>query len=185
MNDENQTNGNEETLDTQDTNFDDETIDLDLSEEEEEVDWQSKAEKAQELINNYKIRAEKAEGKLKSTKIESRPTNANSELSTMDIIAFTKSSVDMSDIESVTKFARMEGISISEALESDELKAMLDVKKEKRNVAQASHTGTARRSNLKLSDDVILRNAQKGSMPDSDEDFEKLFNLKLAKKNRT
>lgn len=181
MNDENQTTtGNEDTLEPQDTQ---DEIELDLGESEDEyVDWEAKARKADELANNYKIRAEKAEKWAKQNKPTENVPRNDSNLSALDIIAVTKSNIDMDDFTSVQKYAQMEGISLSEALKSDELKAILAIKAEKRNVSQASHSGANRRSNFKLSDDALLANATKGSLPDSEADMERLHALTMSKR---
>jgi hypothetical protein len=178
MDDENQTTtGSEDALEPQDTT---EEIELDLSEEEDEqIDWEAKAKKADELANNYKIRAEKAEKLAKQNRSSETSQRNDSNLSTLDIIAITKSSIDMDDLPSVQKYAKMEGISVSEALKSDELKAILAVKAEKKTVAQASHSGASRRSNFKLSDDALLANAKKGILPDSDSDMERFHELTM------
>jgi len=178
-------NGYEETLTPQDTEIDTE-LDLDI-ETEDEVDYKTEAEKAKELANNYKIRAEKAESKLKNsfnkqnnnTEVKS---DSKSELSTMDAMLIMKSNVDIQDVDAVTKFAKMEGMTIVEALKNDELKAILAVRNEKRNVAEASHSGTSRRSSPKVSDDSLLANASKGILPDSDEDFRRLQELRSKRK---
>lgn len=172
-------NGIEETLDTQNTEADTE-LDLDIEMEDEEVDYKSKAEKAEELANNYKIRAEKAESKLKQVKPEVKQ-NSN-ELSIMDAMLLSKANVELEDVDTVTKFAKMEGLTIAEALKNDELKAILNVRAEKKTVAQASHTGSSRRASNQISDDVLLAKASKGELPDSPEDIARLNRLRWGKK---
>lgn len=100
----------------------------------------------------------------------------------MDAMLIMKSNVDIQDVDAVTKFAKMEGMTIVEALKNDELKAILAVRNEKRNVAEASHSGTSRRSSPKVSDDSLLANASKGILPDSDEDFRRLQELRSKRK---
>lgn len=173
--DEKNQNGYEETLTPQDTEVETE-LELDFEEDNVEDD---ELAKAKELANNYKIRAEKAESKLKTTaKPEVKVSSKPSELSTLDIIAITKSNIDMDDLPSVQKFAKMEGITIQEALKSDELKAILAIKAEKRNVAQASHSGVSRRSSSTISDDTLLAKASKGELPDSNEDIVRLIRVR-------
>ena len=179
MNDENQTNGNEETLLPQDTEAELE-IDLSSDEDEEEIDWEAKSRKSDELANNYKIRAEKAEKLAKQAKPQ---TNSNtSGFSTLDIIALSKSDINDEDYEAVTKFAKMEGITVRDALKNDELKAILGVRNEKRTVAQASHSGANRRSTTKISDDSLVNKASKGELPESDDDIRRLNELRWGKK---
>jgi hypothetical protein len=175
-------NGYDETLNHQDTETDIE-LDLDIETEDDEIDYKSEFEKNKELANNYKIRAEKAESKLKQGyKAPEVKQGSKSDLSTMEAMLIMKSNIDIQDVDAVTKFAKMEGVSISEALKSDELKAIINVRNEKRNVAEASHSGTSRRSSPKVSDDSLLANASKGILPDSDEDFHRLQELRLKRK---
>jgi hypothetical protein len=176
-------NGYDETLNHQDTEADIE-LDLDIedTQDDDETDYKTEAEKAKELANNYKIRAEKAESKLKQGIKPEIKQGSKSELSTMEAMLIMKSNIDIQDVEAVTKFAKMEGISISEALKSDELRAIIAVKNEKRNVAEASHSGTSRRSSPKVSDDSLLANASKGILPDTDEDFHRLQELRSKRK---
>lgn len=175
-------NGYDETLNHQDTEIDTE-LDLDIETEDDEVDYKTEAEKAKELANNYKIRAEKAESKLKQgIKTPEVKQGSKSDLSTMEAMLIMKADIDIQDVDAVTKFAKMEGMSISEALKSDELKAIINVRNEKRNVAEASHSGTSRRSSPKVSDDSLLANASKGILPDTDEDFHRLQELRSKRK---
>ena len=183
MEDENLTQGNDEASTQQDTEAE---LDIDLSEDDEnEIDWKAEAEKKDKAYRDQKTRAEIAEKKLKGG---NHAPNAqsddkqNGDITYMDMIAITKSNIEMEDIDSVKKFARMENISIAEALKNDELKAMLNVKAEKRNVNVASHSGASRRSNAKLSDDALLANAKKGNLPDSDEDLNRLHELSIGKR---
>ena len=182
MDDENQTNGNDEALTQQDT---DAELDIDLSEDdsEDEIDWKAEAEKKDKAYRDQKTRAEIAEKKLKGASTHSNvPVESKQgDLSYLDMIAITKSNIEIDDIGAVTKFAKMEGISVQEALKSDELKAILNVKAEKRNVSQASHSGASRRSSAKLSDDALLANASKGTLPESDEDLNRLHELSMRR----
>jgi len=116
--------------------------------------------------------------------VETKPVSAkeDSGLSIVDTIALTKSNIDADDIGEVIEYSRFKKISVSEALKSSALKAILAEKNEKRTVAQASHSGTSRRSSSKLSDDSILNNAKNGILPESDEDFERLAELRMNKK---
>jgi len=182
MQDENLTNGTEDALNPQDAEAE---LDIDLSEDDEdEIDWKAEAEKKDKAYNDQKTRAEIAEKKLKGVN-QAKPTHEGREagnLTTLDIIAINRANIDIDDIETVTKYARMEGIEVHEALKKDELKAILNVKSEKRNVSQASHSGASRRSSSKLSDDAILANAKKGILPESDEDLDRLHSLSAGKR---
>lgn len=131
------------------------------------------AAKAEELANNYKIRAEKAELAAKSKTGDGEPAAQHS---TADIIALSK--VHEDDIERVEKFAKDEGVSIREALRNEELTAILAVREEKRSTAQASNVSNVRRGAVKQTNESILSSARDGKLPESDADIARLMEAK-------
>lgn len=141
--------------------------------QDEQIDWEAKARKAEELANNYKIRAEKAEKAAKGTPTQEVPV-AKSDLSPMDIYALMDAKVPQEDISEVTVLAKAYGVPVSEALKLDSVKATLAYKAETRKTAQATAVGASRRSSTKVSDEVILENASKGRLPQSDDEIEAL-----------
>lgn len=160
-------------LDENSNTSDEEVIDLDLTTEEdvveqdEEVDVEkilADKKKAEELAHNYKIRAEKAEAKIKTAKPE--PTQ-NSSLTVYDTIALMNAKVtEAEDIKEVEEYARFKGVSVSEALKSGVIKTILADKAEERKTAQATNTGKARVGSSTLPDEVVLKNASLGKLPD-------------------
>ncbi len=150
-------------------------------EEEDTTDWKAKALKAEELYENQRIRAEKAEKLAKAVKSE--PTTKQSpksagEISTQDLYALIDAKVPQEDINEVKEIANLKGITIAEALKSNIVKAILSDNAEMRRTAQASNVGTARRTTGKVSDDVLLSKASKGELPESDEDLQRLINAR-------
>jgi len=145
----------------------------------EAVDWEAVAKKKDELATNYKLRAEKAEGKLKGIKPPGETTKAEpkQELSTSDIYSLMRANVPEDDIAEVAEYARFKGISVTEALNSSVIKSTLAERAEKRNAANATSTGAARRGTAKASDEQLLENASKGIMPESDDDLVRLIRL--------
>ena len=144
--------------------------------------------KAEELANNYKIRAEKAEKKAKEGKevVPQTPTpkatESTNNLTDSDLLALMKSNVHEDDVDRVKSFAKSEGITVKDALKNDELKAILDIRAEKRTTAQVTHTGNSRRGSTKMSDEVLLDKASKGDLPESPEEIERLMKLKRVNK---
>lgn len=149
-----------------------ETVEL---EEEEEVVSKSEYEKLKEIAENQRIRAEKAEKKLKVSEPE-KPKETQ-DLSTKDVLVLVQANVPSDDIDEVVEYARFKNIPVSEALKSPTVKAILADRKENRTVAEASNTGTVRRGSSKISDDALLSKASKGELPDSDEDLRRLIRL--------
>ena len=155
--------------------LEEEELELDLSEEIEEEetveDVKARLAKAEELANNYKTRAEKAEARTKDKPKVEKTTD----LSTSDLYALMKADVAEEDIADVAEVAKLRKISIGEALKTPIVKSLLAEKAEERSTAEATSTSTARRTTSTLSPEVVLKKAQSGDMPDSDAGLEALF----------
>ncbi len=148
-------------------------------EPEEDVDTlKARLAKAEELANNYKVRAEKAEkGKPKTA-----APKQDSSLSTKDILALSKAQIEDEDLDEVLDYAAYKKLPIHEALKSSVLKATLAEKAELRKSAQAVNTGATRRAGNTVTDDRIMADARKGLLPDSAEDIARLARMRLQKK---
>lgn len=120
--------------------------------------------KAKEYGENQKIRAEKAEKKAKEAP---ETTETKFELSQTDVLAIARSDVHEEDIERVTKFAQMEGISVKDALGHDDMKAILERRAEARKVAAASNTDTAKTGSAGVTGEGLLKDAANGKLPDA------------------
>lgn len=170
-----------------------ENDDLDILTQEEETESYEEADepeesvdeikarlaKAEELRDNYKIRAEKAENKSKQTK--ESPKQTQGDLSSKDLYALMEAKVPQEDIDEVTEYAKFAKISVADALKNNVVKTILKEKAEMRNVAEATNTGTARRTTGKMSEDALLDKASKGEMPESDDEIARLI---AARRNR-
>lgn len=165
----------EDTLDTPEEATTDEAV---VEAEEEQVDWEAKARKAEELANNYKIRAEKAEKKAK----EQPAPVATGSLTPAEIIALSKANIEADDIDTVLDYAKYKNISVADALKSSVVKATLAEAAEVRKSSQAVATPGRRPNTAAQSDDKLLSNARNGIMPESEEDIARLFKLRMGKK---
>ena len=152
-----------------------ENVEATTEQTNEVIDWEARAKKAEELANNQKIRAEKAEKLAKSVKTE---VKQDSSISTKDLYALTKANVSEDDISDVEEYARFKKISISEALKSSTLKAILSEKEENRLVANATSVSNSKRTSGKISDESLLDKARKGDMPSNDSDIVRLIKLR-------
>lgn len=170
------TNNDEEViLNTQEDTVDSTNTESDESSEQESVEeLKKRLAKAEELRDNYKIRAEKAE-KKKPTETQKESTSSSTE----DIFALMKANISEEDISDVKEYAQFKGISIAEALKTSAVRSILAEKEEQRTVAQATNTGSSKRSSGKLSDDALIANAQKGNLPENDADIDRLVKLKM------
>lgn len=144
----------------------------------------SEATKAKELANNYKIRAENAEKKLKGNSGAGDTAKNETELSSKDTLVFINAKVtDPEDIDEVIEYAQFKKISIADALKSNVIKASLADKAEKRKTAEATSTGTSRRNTAKVSDADIVDKASKGEIPKKGSaEAEQLFWARRTKK---
>jgi hypothetical protein len=140
-------------------------------EEQDSTDWKAIALKNEQLANNQKIRAEKAEGKLKQVRPEVTQSKSKGDLGSKDLYALMEAKVPQDDIDEVIDYAKFKGVSIQEALKTSFVKATLSEKAEQRRIAESTNVGGARRSTQKVSVDTIMSKAQNGEMPDSDEDM--------------
>lgn len=134
------------------------------TQEESIDDVKAELAKAKELVNSYRVRAEKAEKKAKeSTTVETKVTG---ELSSKDIIALTRAGISDEDLDEVLDFAKYKKIPIAEALKNKTLKTLLKDNEEQRKTASASNTSTARRGSVKVSDDTLVSQMEKGEVPE-------------------
>lgn len=112
---------------------------------------------------------------------QSSSNKSNGDLTTRDLYALMDAKVPQDDVNEVVEYATLKKISISEALKSTVVKAILAEKAEYRNSAKASNTGSARRGTSKVSDEALLENFKKGIVPDSDEEISRLVKLRAKK----
>lgn len=152
----------------------DEEKDQKISEKRSEVtkllwkETQENLKKQAEIAENQRKRAEKAEKERKSGKSGDEPNDApKSELSIADLYAFTNAKVHEEDVPEVLKAAKLLGKEPREALKDPIVQAILERENARRRTADATNTGTARRSNRQMSGDEILSDVKKGGeLPD-------------------
>lgn len=101
--------------------------------------------------------------------------------STKDTMALMGAGItEEEDIDKVAKYAKLEGITIRDALKAPIVKAVLADSAEKRRTANATNTGKTRTGDTKKSGEVLLEKASKtGVLPDDPEDMTKLAEQQL------
>lgn len=134
-----------------------------------------RAEKAEELANNYKIRAEKAEREPKTTVTPDG-------LSSRDVLYLAKADIHTDDVDEVLEYAKKMGVSIAKAHEF--YTPILDTRAKERKSAAATNTKGSARGTAKESAEDILEKAEKGEVLESDSDMQKLFSARIARKIR-
>lgn len=168
----------EADLNTADESSEDESQSDDSYESIVDTVPKTEFEKAMELAENQKIRAEKAERALKASKEAPAKTAESKELSTTDLYALMAEKVPQEDISEVVEYATLKKISVADALKSTVVKAILSENAEKRTVAEATNVSTTKRGSGKISDETLLANASKGNLPDNDDDLRRLIRLR-------
>ena len=153
----------------------------DESEEESIEEVKAKLAKAEELANNYKIRAEKAE-KAKVAPAPNKPAVQATAYTLEDQIAILKADVPVEDISVVQEYANFKKIPLAEAVKSPIVKAELAERKELRTSAQAANVGSSKRGSGKVTDDMLIANAGKGQLPESEDDMIRLWRAKKGLK---
>jgi len=144
---------------------------------EDEINYKEELEKAKAEAAKYR-RLLKKSSKEDSKTEKKKSDNNESSLNHLDTIALVKADVNTDDIKEVIDYAKYKGISIQEALESNIIKSMLNDNAEKRQSAEIAHSGSAKKSSSKLSDEVLIEKANSGELPESSADLTRLINAR-------
>ena len=134
---------------------------------------------------HWRDKAQEAGKPKEEKKPEEKPEEKKEEtqnLSQTDLYTLIKADVPEEDLSEVTDYAKMKGISVGEALKSDVVQTILDTKKEKRTVADATNTGKTNQTKAGVTDEQLLANSDKGELPESDADMSRLTKLRLNRK---
>lgn len=134
-------------------------------------EYKARLAKAEEIANNYKVRAEKAEKLAKVVKTEVKKEAKSDNMSTKDLYALMEAKVPQDDVDDVVEYAKFKGISVADALKTSFVKTALSDKAEQRRIAEATNVGSTRRGSVKATGDVLISKAQKGELPESEDDM--------------
>jgi hypothetical protein len=154
------------------------------TENQETTDEAAQTDEEKEALRkeNEELKRKNAQLYERTQKAKEVKTISESGLSFEDFYALNEARVPKDDIPEVTEYAKLKGISVSEALNSTVVKSILADNAEKRATAAATATGPSRRATGKVSEDTLLNNARKGQLPDSDEEMQRLIKASFAKK---
>lgn len=137
-----------------------------LKKENETLKGENKTLKAQK--DHWRNKVEKKP----ETPIEEKEETTEPKFSIKDIAALSK--VHEDDIDTVTDWARFKGISVTEALKDKTLKTVLSERADERKTAEATAVkprgGTVKKDDA----DSLIKDMEKGKMPENDSDMEKL-----------
>jgi hypothetical protein len=163
----------EEVVEEQEEETTEELEEVEETEEEEVIDWEARAKKAEAAIIKAKSKPKPAP----------QAKQSNTEMSHFDLLALNRANIEtQEDLDEVVRWADYNKISVSEALQSNILKATIAEKAEKRASANAVNTGTGRRASGQVSDERLLSDAAANKLPTSEEDIARLARLKFLKK---
>lgn len=158
-----------------------EEIELDFSDEEDVEALKEKLQKLERenatLASQKKHWRDKAENKSNSA-APSKEVKADSALSLKDQMAIMQANIDPDDLDEVLEYAQFKKISVVEAIKSPVVKNLLSEKNEQRQSAVAASSSSQRRGATKLTDDALVKKVQTGYLPESDEEIERLFNIR-------
>lgn len=139
--------------------------------------------KKAELAENYKIRAEKAESKLKKAEVNVEKKSEEKNLSTKDMLALIEAKVSTEDFDEVVNYAAYKKVTVSEALKDKVLRVVLKEKGEERQTAEATNSRNASRNvSTTPSPESLITKARQGQLPESDEDINALVEAEMARK---
>lgn len=158
--------------------------DEEASNPQEEDSSKEDASKLKELAENYKIRAEKAERRLKAKEEPEKNPEEKKELSQSDLIYLAKSDIHEDDIDEVLEIAKSQNKSLKEVHNLSWVKSWLNEKKEERKTAEATATGNKRSGPQTPDANRLYQEAQKGKYPDSKEEMQKLIEARFGGKLR-
>lgn len=141
----------------------------------------SQTDKKDELIKNYKIRAEKAEKELKilEAEKEKKEPEKTSELSTKDILYFAKADIHEDDLSDILEWAKFKKISVNEAHKA--LKGTLDVRNEERRTAEAANTSSSGHG-TQITGKSLIEKARQGQLSEKEEDIDKIVETRMQEK---
>lgn len=167
---EEENNTEEETV-VEDNETTEEKPKIEYTEREKQLYAQLQKAKGLTLVDGKWVKANKPAAKVVSTN-----------LSTTDAILIAKSNIEMEDVERVVKFAKDEGLTVSEALRNSELRAILDVRADERRTAQATQTRSARGSAPQSGEDMLSKAENTGEVPATDEGMRAITEARMARK---
>lgn len=153
-------------------------IDLEESQEDDEETITIPKKKWTEALSAKDHWKKKATAIQPEVRTEKKETQTE-QLSVKDSYALVKADVHEEDVEDVLEYAKFKKIPVAEALKSSVVKSMLAEKDEFRKSQEASTTANTRKAQPKVTPDVILENARKGKLGDSEEEIRALFKARM------
>lgn len=147
------------------------------------ADELAELKKKAELAENYKVRAEKAESKLKAVPKEKKGEELLNveKLPLKDIRALND--VHDDQIEWLINYAKFNKLSILDAKKRKDVKVYLETMAEERRTAEATNTKTNTRGWNKTTGEILLASAMNNNeVPEEEADIDKLTSARWEAK---
>jgi len=142
------------------------------------IDKETWAKKVEKSVKEKETITPKKEG-------EGTPKIPSYSLKDAVVLSNALKDVHEDDIDFVEKWANDNKVSIAEAKNNEDVKAVLRNREEHRKTAQAANTGGSKRGTSKTSGQELLnRFTDKEELPESDEEMDKLVEARLQSKTR-
>lgn len=132
-------------------------------------------EKAKVSSQNFE-RAKKAEAELK----ELRDKVPSQEFSPKDYLALTEAKVSSEDFDEVVRVSKILAKPLNETLKDKTMQSILKERADERRTAESTQTGGGRRGVSQSTPEALMEEAQRGNVPERDEDISKLVKAKIG-----
>ena len=154
-----------------------------VSDREKKMFARTKKAEGFELLDGKWVKKAKADPEpTKKDEPVVTPAISKEKITHSDMIAVIKADIPEEDLDEIIDYANLKKISVREAIAAPLIKGMLAEKAEQRKTAEGTNTDGSKRGNARLSDEALVANANKGIMPESDEDISRLTRLSLGLK---
>lgn len=155
--------------------------------DDDNADTEVLKQKNQELYEQLKkakgfIRDQKTGHWVKKEQPRPQEVTGTGDITKTELYSLVKANVPDEDVNEVVIYARSHNISVTDALKTAEVKAILGVKQDYRKSAEAASIHSSRYGASEISNEVLINNALKGSMPDNEEDINRLIKARIEEK---
>jgi hypothetical protein len=141
--------------------------DEDVQDEEKEV-LKARNQELYEQLKKAKgfIRDKDGKWVKKETLQPIKETKISEDVTRTELYSLVRANVPDEDTEECIIYAKSHGLSVTDALKTPELKAILNLHKEQRTSAEASNTSASRKGTVKITSEQILEKAKAGELPE-------------------
>lgn len=166
----------------------DSTNDTETTENDASVDSGEEIDVEALKKENETLKAQKEHWRKKAEKLPEVPKEevkprSEGELTPADVLAFTGAGITHEDdVILAQKWARANGVTNREILKDKDFQIALNSKQEERKTAEVTQAKGGFRGAAKVTGEDLIRQAEKGKIPDSDEDIEKLAAARMNQK---